>query len=71
MENLTWRMMALALRKKKEDEERVRAEELERGAEREPAADPARGGRGVRLDVPREVGRALLAAALADDGGTR
>ena len=27
MENLTWRMMALALKKKKEDEERVKAEE--------------------------------------------
>lgn len=28
MENLTWRMMALALKKKKEEEERIKSEEL-------------------------------------------
>ena len=39
MENLTWRMMALALKKKKEDENRERARELG-----ESAADAQKGG---------------------------
>jgi GATA-binding protein, other eukaryote len=39
MENLTWRMMALALKKKKEDEERVKAEEKQPEIKQEKAAE--------------------------------
>lgn len=39
MENLTWRMMALALKKQKEDEDRVRAEEKLAEIKQEAVAD--------------------------------
>ena len=46
MENLTWRMMALALKKKKEDEEKEKVREKEKGSEtgKERAAEAPTGG---------------------------